>query len=144
MSFHLFSRVLLTAIEPVMGFLHTYGIVSRVTMQCENDGAVGHAHGKTDQIPAIRRSVAALGMGAGPHFELTQKSERRDAFWDVVVLFDQVLTRPCCLFLSRQLRCAWVCQHPSATNPQPAMINRSWLHEFRKPSTATVCARIRF
>ena len=107
-----------------MGFLHTYGIVSRVAMQCENEGAAGHAPGEIDQIPAIRRSVAALGMGAGYRFELTQQCERRAAFWDVVVQFNQALAMPCCLFLSRQWRCAWVCQHPSATNLKPAMINR--------------------
>ena len=71
-------------------------------MQCENDGAAGHAPGKIDQIPAILRSVAALGMSAGPHFELLQQVERRAALWDVVVQFDQALAMPYCLFLSWQ------------------------------------------
>ena len=65
MSFHLFSRVFLTAIEPVMGFLHTDGIVSRAAMQCENDEAAGYAPGTIDQIPASRRSVAKWQMSAG-------------------------------------------------------------------------------
>jgi hypothetical protein len=123
-SFHLFSRVFLLAIEPVIGFLHTYGIVSQVEIQRENGEASRRRTSKIDRSSGRRRSGMALKAGVEFNFEPDPKGANRGVLQGMFVQFDQVLAMPCRLFLSRVPGCARVCQHQGSTNLKPAMINR--------------------